>query len=54
MESDDASFLIPVEGDCPVCYHSFLWQDFLKHGNQTEQSSDPNSDSPHWAEALHQ
>ena len=46
------SFLIPVEGDCPTCSSTFLWRDLIKHDNQPEQTSDPNSDSPHWAEEL--
>ena len=46
------SFLIPVEGDCPTCCSTFLWRDLIKHDNQPEQTSDPNSDSPHWAEEL--
>lgn len=46
------SFLIPVEGDCPTCSSTFLWRDLIKHDNQTEQTSDPNSDSPHWTEEL--
>jgi len=55
MESDDTSFLIPIEGDCPKCYHTFLWRDWLKYRNRTdEDTSDTNSDNPHWAEALHQ
>ena len=46
------SFLIPVEGDCPTCSSTFLWRDLVKHDNQPEQTSDLNSDSPHWAEEL--
>lgn len=52
MESEDSSHLIPVEGDCPTCYHTFLWRDLLKHRNGMEQTSDSNANSPHWAEAL--
>lgn len=52
MESEDSSHLIPVEGDCPTCYHTFLWRDLLKHCNGMEQTSDSNANSPHWAEAL--
>jgi len=54
MESDESMFLVPVEGDCPMCYHTFLWRDLLKYRNQTGETSDQNSDSPHWAEALQQ
>lgn len=52
FDSGEGSFLIPVEGDCPLCYCTFLWRDWLKYQNQTEEMSDLNSDSPHWAEAL--
>ena len=52
LDSGEGSFLIPVEGDCPLCYCTFLWRDWLKYQNQTEEMSDLNSDSPHWAEAL--
>ena len=51
-DSGEGSFLIPVEGDCPLCYCTFLWCDWLKYQNQTQEMSDLNSDSPHWAEAL--
>jgi len=54
MESDESTFLVPVEGDCPKCYHTFLWRDLLKYRSQTGETSDQNSDSPHWAEALQQ
>ncbi|XP_073257694.1 structure-specific endonuclease subunit SLX1 homolog [Porites lutea] len=52
LDSGESSFLIPVEGDCPLCYCTFLWHDWLKYQNQTEEMSDLNSESPHWAEAL--
>lgn len=52
QNNGEDSFLIPVEGDCPTCAHTFLWRDLIKHHNQTEEASDPNSDSPHWAEEL--
>ena len=53
LDSGDSSFLVPIEGDCPTCYHTFLWRDLLRHRNVMEQTSDSNADSPHWAEALH-
>ena len=54
LDSGEGSFLIPVQGDCPSCYRTFLWRDLLKHRNQTEETTggDSNSDIPHWAEAL--
>lgn len=52
IESEDNSYLVPIEGDCPICYHTLLWRDLLKNGNGTEQTSDSNANSPHWAEAL--
>ncbi|KAJ7387191.1 Structure-specific endonuclease subunit SLX1 [Desmophyllum pertusum] len=54
LDSGEGSFLIPVQGDCPSCYHTFLWRDLLKHRNQTEETTggDSNSDIPHWAEEL--
>lgn len=52
QDNGEDSFLIPVEGDCPLCSHTFLWRDLVKHRNQTEQTSDCNKDSPHWTEEL--
>ena len=52
QNNGEDSFLIPVEGVCPTCSCTFLWRDLMKHQNQTEQASDSNSDSPHWAEDL--
>ena len=55
MENGDTSCLIPIDGDCPTCYHTFLWRDWLKYRRQTdEETSDAKSDNLHWTEALHQ
>lgn len=45
-------FLILVEGDCLICFYTFLWRDLMKYQNQIEQILDLNLDSFYWVEEF--
>ena len=53
-DSGEDDFCLPVDGPCPVCLKTLMWNDLLKYRECPQDFTDSDIEEEHWTQALKQ